>query len=373
MDAGVPARGHKGRNMSDNLYREDIDPARERLTTWWNGGDIGRPPVLVTAPRDQPVEHVEAMPQPEGWTSNYSTTNFDYRVNLAARQCVNSWYLGEEIPTVGPDLCPNSLALYLGCNGIETPGTVWAEPFLEDPNDADFRFDPHNVYWSFTLRLAREQLRLGKDKFMVQFPDLIEGLDTLAAIRGTEPLLIDLLERPSWVHQCLEQITAMYFRYYDRLYDMFRDRVGGSYWWMWAPGRMVKLQCDFSAMISPDLFGEFMVPVLTEMSERTSYSMYHWDGPGAIRHLDHLLSIPALDMIQWTPGAGVEPSHHERWYPLFHKAVESGKKAIMIGAIDAQTMSTLKAEFGEKLKQIAIKTHAQSRAAAEALIEAAQF
>jgi len=84
---------------------------------------------------------------------------------------------------------------------------------------------------------------------------------------------------------------------------MMRDEVGGSIFWAWAPGRMAKFQCDFSAMISPAMFGEFMVPVLREMTERVSYCMYHWDGPGALGHHDHLLSLPRLTMLQWTPGA----------------------------------------------------------------------
>lgn len=261
--------------------------------------------------------------------------------------------MGEAVPTQSPDLAPNCLALFLGCEGKESPGTVWCEPCMESPEDARFEYDPDNIYWQFSLRLGRELLRAGKGKFLIQFPDLIEGLDTLAAMRGTEPLLIDLIERPEWIHSCLKQITPLYFRYYDVLYDMYRDEVGGSNFWMWAPGRMAKFQCDFSAMISPAMFGEFMVPVLREMTERVSYSMYHWDGPGAIPHHDHLLSIPRLNMIQWTAGDGAEPSDHRRWWPLYHKTVDAGKK-IFIGCSSHENLKTLKREFGPKLKQFAI-------------------
>ena len=44
-----------------------------------------------------------------------------------------------------------------------------------------------------------------------------------------------------------------------QLYDLLRDDRGGSHFWAWAPGRMAKLQCDFSAMISPQMFRQFMV------------------------------------------------------------------------------------------------------------------
>ncbi len=356
--------------MSGLLYREDMDQVRERLTTWWNGGDIGRPVMQITARRPEPLEQIEAMPQPEGWVTSYSTTNFDYRVNLSARQCTNTYYLGDAVPSVTPDLAPNCVALYLGCQGVESPGTVWCEPFIDDPAEARFEFDPDNFYWQFSKRLGEEQVKLGKGKFLFTFPDFIEGLDTLAAMRDTQTLLVDLIERPEWVHSCLRQITDRYFHYYDIFYNMFRDEVGGSLFWAWAPGRMSKFQCDFAAMISPEMFHEFMVPVLTEMSERVSYSMFHWDGPGAICHHDALLSVPKLSMLQWTPGAGQESTDHECWWPMYHKTVDAGKK-MLISCSNIEKLKALKKEFGPKLNQFLINMGAQTPEHADEILEIA--
>jgi hypothetical protein len=358
--------------MPTLLYREDIDAVRERLTKWWNGGDIGRPVMLLTAPREEPLEKVRVLPKPRGWVTDYSTGSFPYRVNLAARRYVKTWCLGERVPSVAPDLGPGTLALYLGSRGVELPGTVWFSPCITSPEMARFEYDPKNFYWNFTLRLAREQARIGKGKFQIEFPDLIEGLDILASMRGTELLLMDLLERPEWVRQCLRKITDLYFRHYDVLYDLMRDEVGGSVFWAWAPGRVAKLQCDFSAMISPALFKEFMVPVLTEMTERLSYSLYHWDGPGAIPHHDLLLSIPRLNMIQWTTGAGAEPTQHSRWWPLYHKTFEAGKKVFIHvdGELTPARLAPLKREFGRKFKQFLINGRTASPAAAEELLRA---
>ena len=356
--------------MSGLLYREDMDEVRERLTTWWGGGDIGRPAMQITAPRPEPLEHVEPMPTPEGWVTDYSITDFAYRVNLSARACTRRFYLAEAVPCVAPDLAPNCLALYLGCRGVDMPGTVWCEPCIESPETARFEFDPENVYWQFSTRLGREQLRLGNGKFLIQFPDLIEGLDTLAAMRGTAELLVDLIERPQWVHACVDPITECYFQCYDRLYEMFKDEVGGSIFWAWAPGRMAKLQCDFSAMISPDMFGEFMAPVLRTMCARLDHCMYHWDGPGALEHHDHLLALDDLDMLQWTPGAGQEPTDHPCWWPYYHKTIDAGKK-LLIGCGSAESLKALKKEFGQGLKQFLIGMGAQSPAQAEELMRIA--
>jgi 5-methyltetrahydrofolate--homocysteine methyltransferase len=275
--------------------------------------------------------------------------------------------MGEAVPRVAPHLAPNCLALYLGCRGVEMPGTVWCEPFIHRPEDARFGFDSNNYYWNFTLRLARKQLELGEGKFLLELPDLIEGLDTLAAMRGTKNLLLDMRRRPEWVQACLRRITDLYFHYYDILYDISRDEVGGSIFWAWAPGRMAKFQCDFSAMISPRMFEEFMVPILTEMCERVSYCMYHWDGPGALPHHDHLLSIPRLDVLQWTPGAGVEPSWHRRWWPIYHKTLDAGK-SLFIGCDTPKSLEALKGEFGQDLKRFIIGMSPASRKEAQHIL-----
>jgi len=363
--------------MSGLKFREDMDEVRARLSSWWKGGDIGRPAMQITAPREEPLEAVPDVPRPEGWTTHYSTKDFGYRVHLARRACASTHYLAEAVPCMSPDLAPNCLALFLGCPGVEGDGTVWCDPVIPtrpdgSPGEYGLVRDESNFYWDFCRRLGREQLALGRGKFLVEFPDLIEGLDTLAAMRGTEELLADLLDRPDWVRTCLRKITDLYFEYYDPLYDLFRDEAGGSIFWAWAPGRMSKFQCDISAMISPPMFGEFMVPVLTEMCGRVDHCMYHWDGPGALPHLDHLLSIPDLDMIQWTPGAADEPTHSARWWPYLHRIVDAGKSVFLMGCGGAEGLAALKKEFGEKLGRFLLRAHARSPREAAELMKLAE-
>lgn len=350
-------------------YREDMDEVRARLTAWWHGEDIGRPALQIHVPREQPWEEIPVLPEPPGWTGPYSTVDYDYRVHWARRACLGTEYLAEAVPTVAPDLAPNCLALFLGCQGKEMPGTVWCEPFLEGLEEAEFGYDPGNFYWDFVLRLTDDTTAWGRDRLLQQFPDLIEALDTLAAMRGTSELLIDLIERPEAVHRALRRLTDLYFRYYDVLYDRMRDEVGGSSYWVWAPGRLAKLQCDFSAMIGTELFDEFELPHLAEMTERLSYTLYHLDGPGALQHVPSLLSLPRLGMIQWTSGSGAEPIHDRRWWPLFHRVLESGK-SLMVGSNPSDDeLRALRKEFGAGFRRMLIVLWRSTRAEALRTIE----
>ncbi len=128
--------------------------------------------------------------------------------------------------------------------------------------------------------MLRQVAPHAQSRFLQAFPGFIEGLDTLAAMRGTMRLLEDLIERPEWVHASLRKITDLYFRYYDVIFDLIRDDTGGSVFWVLGPGRTAEFQCDSSAMILPAMSAELMVPILAEMTERVSYALYHWDGPG---------------------------------------------------------------------------------------------
>jgi len=84
---------------------------------------------------------------------------------------------------------------------------------------------------------------------------------------------------------------------------------------------------DFSIMISNEMYEEFFLGGIIEECKFYDKSIYHVDGPGALRHLDSILSIKELDAVQFVPGAGNEG--FEKWIPIYQK-IQSAGKAIQI-------------------------------------------
>ena len=71
------------------------------------------------------------------------------------------------------------------------------------------------------------------------------------------------------------------------------------------------------------MFEEVFLPGIVNECRFLDRSIYHLDGPAALRHLDSLLAIPELHAIQWVPGAGRED--FARWIPVYQKVQAAGK------------------------------------------------
>ena len=161
--------------------------------------------------------------------------------------------------------------------------------------------------------------RHAQGRYFVGCPDLIEGLDTLAGMRGTQPVLLDTVDRPEALEQELQAINDVWFTVLDAFSQEVAEygEMSFFYFSIWGPGRVAKLQSDISIMISPKNFRRFVQPYIRQQCQWLDYSLYHLDGVGAIRHLDALLEIEELDALQWTPGVGQPQGGDPCWYDLY--------------------------------------------------------
>ena len=161
-------------------------------------------------------------------------------------------------------------------------------------------------------------------------PDLMEGLDVLAALKGTDMVLLDTVMQPEVLEQQMQQINDIYFKVFDELYDIIRegDEMAFCYFSSWAPGKMSKLQSDISTMISQDDYRRFVQPFIREQCRKIDYTLYHLDGVGAMHHLPALLEIEELNAIQWTPGVGEPQGGSPKWYDLYKKILAGGKSVM---------------------------------------------
>jgi hypothetical protein len=251
------------------------------------------------------------------------------RARAADRYLSSIYFGGDSFPYFDTQLGPGNLAAFLGSEPYFAADTVWQASCIDDLEaHPPLVFSPGNPWFQKQQAILEAGVTLAAGRYLVSMPDLVENMDVLASLRGTENLLVDMIERPEVVEARLVEVNRAFCESFAALYAIIAEPWGGnvfSAFSIWGPGKTAKLQCDASVMISGPMFERFVVPGLTDLCEWLDYSMYHLDGTQAIRHLDSLLAIEALDAIEWTPQVSVPQGGSPEWYPMYRKILAAGK------------------------------------------------
>ncbi len=314
------------------VFKPDWREAQERMTAWWQGRPVDRVPASVTAPIKPAQPRVAQIwnKVPEKYTDPETVFH-----NLECRLERTFWG-GEAFPShfvyAGPMFC----VTYLGAEPVFADNTTWYEPCCRNVRELQaLRFNPENRWWQLSKHLTRLSLERSQGRYLTQWNgELMAVMDVIAALLGTERALTAMLEEPDAVLEVRDRMMAWSRQTYDEGYAILKDRQAGGIDWMsvWAPGRVISSQCDMSVMISPAMFRDFVAPELADIYEHVDYGIYHLDGPEQIRHLDLLLGIEALDLIQWMPGSRLsQPDFGNplNWLEFIRRVQEGGKKILI--------------------------------------------
>lgn len=328
------------------IWKEDLEGALQRLRDWWDGRGVA---LHVTAPAEEP--RVD-LPEPPPADLLIARLDPQYRVQAEIYRLSRTFFGGVALPVFNANVGgPGSLGLFLGAEGHVAPDTIWYEPCITDPDThPPLEFDPQNLWWQRHLAVIDEALHQAEGRYLVGMPDLIENLDTLAQLRGPEQTLMDLVERPEWVQEKIQEINRAYYACFDALWERIRGPWGGNAFHafqLWGPGKTAKVQCDFSCMISPKMFRQFVLAPMAEQCAYLDYAMYHLDGTQALPQLPNLLSIDTIRAIEWTPQAGLPGGGAPEWYDLYRQIRACGKGVQAIGVLPQEVEPLIEAIGGE--------------------------
>ena len=329
-------------------YKVNMEAAKEKFRNYWAHKNTGRPLMCVIARRPEVEQYSDGtpveggyldqicqgkyynMPEELKWKDMEDKYQNPQRIVDRYRYfCETHAFLGESFPNLNIDFGPGSLASYLGSEIGFKEDTVWFNKCLDSWDGVPkLTFDPENKWFKKHIQLAKDCQALAGDDFYVDMPDLMENIDVLASLRGAQDILFDLLDEPEMIGERIQEVTDIYYEYYDRFYDIIKDEEGGNAYTVfqiWGPGRTVKLQCDFSAMMSPEDFRKYIQPSLRTQSENVDHVLYHLDGPAAIKHMDALMEIDGIDALQWTSGDAGPDGTLPDWDVIYDKAIAAGK------------------------------------------------
>ena len=306
-----------------NTWKLNLEETKKHYVDWWNHKGI----VLNMWEHFQEgvTPHADIPMPPAPKDLNQKWFDPQWRAEYLDWYVAHSCLKADMLPVANTQLGPGSLAAILG--GVFEGGedTIWIHP---NPDYTDeIIFDRNHPNWLLHKELLKACKAKAQGHYYIGMPDLMEGMDVLTAMKGTDKVLLDTVMQPEVLERQMQQINDIYFQVFDELYDIIRegDEMAFCYFSAWAPGKMAKLQSDISTMISVDDYRRFVQPFIRQQCQRLDYTLYHLDGVGATHHLPALLEIEELNAIQWTPGVGEPQGGSPKWYDLYKKILGAGK------------------------------------------------
>jgi hypothetical protein len=305
------------------LYKQDWEKAKIKFNEYWAGENHDRPLLQITAPRHgYKKKEVKA---PEKLQDRWM--DLEYIIKSGREEMNATFYGAEAFPMIWPNLGPDIFGATFGGDIVFEETTSYAKPFVNEWSKLDkLVFDHDNKWWKKIKSMTEEIAADAKGDYFVGITDIHPGADGLVSIRGPERLCMDLYDCPDIVKQRIFDLLPAFREQLDTLYEITSRNLPGSSNWMgvWHPDKWYVTSSDFITMISPDMFEEFILPELTEEIEwLNGRTIFHLDGPGALKHLDALLEIPKLAGIQWVYGAGQPTAAH--WIPVLKRIQDAGK------------------------------------------------
>jgi len=214
-----------------------------------------------------------------------------------------------------------------------------------------YHSDYINEYGKKALEIAKVIVDRFKDKIIIAQTDLGGVVDILASLRRTEQLLFDCIDNPEEIKTSLpviESIWREYFLRFDRIFAEANKGLRSSWIPLLSKQPFYPLQCDFCYMLSPEIFEDIVFPSLKRDALFLKRAVYHLDGPGELPFIDMLCSIPEIKVIQWTAGAGEKPEWDEKWFSLYKKIIDKGKKVFLFFHHDKELVKRLFSKLPSK-------------------------
>ena len=213
------------------------------------------------------------------------------------------------------------------------------------------------------IKVAKDISAHAKGRYIISNPDFTGNVDSLAHLRGSANVMLDMLDgNDEAVLNALSKIQKAWELFMTDFYNAVKENNGGgsSVGWLkiYSQGRFAQMQSDISVMISNDLFKKFVMPELHAQTEFLEHSLYHFDGVEQTMHLDDMLSVPGLDIIQWQK---VDAQNSPVYYIDWLKKIQAAGKCITV-QLQPDEIEPLMTQLSSKGLHIRVETESKDDA-----------
>lgn len=305
-------------------FKPNIEQSAKRWDAFWQGELIDRPILLGSHPKDK------SKPYHYHTYKERTFGDMDKLTREVLENAENTYYGGDTIATYWPSFGADEISTYCGgkleWNENSNMDTNWSEPFITDLSaQLPITINENNPNWKRMIEFYGKCVETFKGSVLPRTLDFHTNMDLLLAARGSEQLCIDLIESPELIDRAMEDIRNVFKKCWETCTSAGRmDEFGYYFDAFSSTGSVACVSCDFIAMIGPEMFRRWAMPTMEYEASFIDHVMLHWDGPGALKHYEDLMSINKIHLVSYVPN----PFETHLQYLDLYKKVQSRGKAV---------------------------------------------
>lgn len=277
---------------------------RELHKAFWTGAPMARPLLALNIGlfgSDRCPETMKALPkgriEPD-----------DIPLGAFLEDCGRAFALHEQVDddfpfVASPFVHVPWMEAIMGCPVAASAESIWAEPCVQDVTawnpQGDFLENP----WARKLlEILRALVREYSGRRLVSITMMRGPADIMAAMLGSADLPLALLDRPrearAMAEACGDAFIAVGTAQQEILPGSAEGFMDGDRGFrVWAPDRMIWLQEDAMALLSPALYRDFILPVDWRIAAQFPAVAFHLH-PSALWAAAELAPVPEIDVVE---------------------------------------------------------------------------
>jgi len=195
-------------------------------------------------------------------------------------------------------------------------------------------------YLEFTEKLER----IDRNRLPVGQPIMRGPTDLLGTLIGQAEMVVQFFDNPQRMTMLLEQAADIFLDVIHKQKQYISPFFGGcslGFYDLWSPGDCVWFQDDLNALLSPDIYRRYVLPIHRRLIKSYQYNLVHLH-PSSFFTIDSLMEIDELKVIEINKDE--EGPSVEQMLPVFHK-VQKVKNCVVWGSFSRADLELLQREL----------------------------
>lgn len=314
-------------------FKKDYNAIIEKHKDFWNfSGDAHKPliiyidgwvdgPRLLAAVGDVDTDNLKA--------SDFEAERF---IPLHREICLQAESTRDDkITMTEPLVAIPWLEAYHGC-GISLEGKyIWPKHVFEDitESEAVTAAGPKTEWLDCYIKYMRDLDAAFSNSWAISQPILRGIADVACALMGTQNFIYGMMDEEELSRSLIAYIAKNSEHFYKQSMEnmpMFRGGYVIGQYFLWTPEMCLRLQDDAIAVLSPDLYEQFVLSYTEQLSKLTNYTMMHLHLTSG-HMLNKLCSIQTIRAIEYDIDEGCESVLEHMG--TFKKIQDSGKNLVI--------------------------------------------